>query len=76
MIACSCGGFTVGRQAKCGAHVLKWEACGSCGRCDAWRLHSEGGLLAHGQDARRRFLSEQAAKRSANGERVTKTSNP
>ena len=53
MIGCPCGGFTVSASERNPGLVLKYERCGSCGRCGRWRLHQDGTLVTEGEQARR-----------------------
>lgn len=55
MMACPCGGLTVKDQARRRSALLRWERCGSCGRCGRYRLRVAGRIAAHGEVARRAF---------------------
>lgn len=45
MMGCECGGFTARVKESYGGAVLTYERCGSCGRCDAWKLTVTGRVL-------------------------------
>lgn len=55
MTVCACGGQTVKDRARDEGVELLWERCGSCGRCDFFRMKAARRVIARGQVARRSF---------------------
>lgn len=58
MMACPCGGLTVKDGAKRRGVSLRWERCGSCGRCGKFRLQAGGQVISRGEVARRSFADD------------------
>lgn len=55
MSGCACGGFARKESSERDGFVLSWLYCGSCGRCDRFKLKAAGVRLADGEVARRLF---------------------
>ncbi len=55
MMGCECGGFTARAKEVRGGAVLRYERCGTCGRCGRWVLAVHGRVV-RGVPARLEFL--------------------
>lgn len=60
---CPCGGHTVTAKSKSGAVTLRYERCGSCGRCGRFELCVSDRRFACGEVARRAFQDDQLLNR-------------
>lgn len=55
---CPCGGFTLSAKSKNGAATLRYERCGSCGRCGQFELRVSDRRFASGEVARRAYQDD------------------
>lgn len=63
MLMCPCGNMTSAAQARSAGAVLRWQQCGSCGRCGSFELRVDGVQVARGRVARRVFADAAALER-------------
>lgn len=56
---CTCGGTTITAHERHHGPRLTYQRCGSCGRCDHWRLIMDGQHVTTGVQARRQYRTVQ-----------------
>lgn len=55
MVMCPCGSLTTPAQSRRNGSVLRWQHCGSCGRCGNFELRIGVNRVAKNEVARRVF---------------------